>query len=280
MNKRSLSKLLKEMVGEDVGLGDITASFTPDILVKARITAKDDGFVSGIAELELLFKIYGIKSRVYVADGDKVSFGDQIFLLEGRARKILVVERTALNILSRMSGITTLTKEFIAELAPIDSKVRVTATRKTTPLFRYFEKKAVVVGGGLMHRMGLYDMVMIKDNHLKVFKDDVRKALEAAKKANIKSKIEVEATHMDDAIQAARSGADVVMLDNMAPKMIPPIIKELKKLGLRDNVLIEVSGGINLKNIGRYARLGIDWISIGKLTHSATALDYSLNIID
>jgi nicotinate-nucleotide pyrophosphorylase (carboxylating) len=280
MKNRSIKKLLKDMVKEDVGVGDLTSSFTPNKKIQAVIKAKEAGYISGIDELQILFKLHRIKTKSLVSDGDYVKAGSVVFELEGRARSILTVERTALNIISRMSGITTLTRKYVEVLRKIKSKSRITATRKTTPLLRYFEKKAVVVGGGLTHRMGLYDMVLIKDNHLKLFDGDVEDALKAARKAKIKSKIEVEVNNKRDAIKAAESMADVIMLDNMKPREIRDVVSELKARGLRKNVLLEVSGGINLRKIRSYASFDVDWISVGELTHSADALDFSLDVVD
>ncbi|MFH1403877.1 MAG: carboxylating nicotinate-nucleotide diphosphorylase [Candidatus Altiarchaeota archaeon] len=277
MNDRSIGTLLKDMIGEDVGLGDLTSSFTPNPKVRAVIRSKDSGYVSGIDELQALFKQYNVKSNPMVSDGDRVSKDMVVFRLYGNAHDILLIERTALNILSRMSGITTLTRKYVDALNSVKSRARVTATRKTTPLIRCLEKKAVVVGGGLTHRMGLYDMVLIKDNHLILFDNDVERALSAASNARLKAKVEVEVSNRADALKAAESGADVIMLDNMRPREIRKILSDLEVRGLRRKVLIEVSGGIRLRNIRNYGRLDVDWISIGRLTHSAVALDFSMD---
>ena len=268
------------MVEEDIGPCDITTTFAPDKKVKAEIVAKDDGVISGISELLVLFKLFSIKARPLLKDGDKVKKKQRIFLLDGRSRDILVVERTAINILSRMSGISTLTRQYVAKASAANPKIRVAATRKTTPLFGYFEKKAVKIGGGDTHRLGLYDLVLIKDNHLRLFKDNVGSALKAARKeTSFSHKIEIEAKKIEDALLAAEYGADIIMLDNMSVSEIKKAVSGLEKMGLRGRLLLEASGGINLENIGEYAKTGVDILSIGRLTHSAPSLDISLEIL-
>jgi nicotinate-nucleotide pyrophosphorylase (carboxylating) len=278
MNDRELGKLLEAMLHEDVGSGDLTASFTPNKPVKAVIKANTLGFVSGIHELQILFKKHNIRAKAHVVDGGRVSRGQTVLTIQGMACDILPVERTALNLLSRMSGITTLTRKYVGVLRNTGSKARIAATRKTTPSLRYFEKKAVLLGGGVTHRMGLYDMILIKDNHLRIFNNDVKRALDAARKSRIKSKIEIEVSSVRDALTAAENKADAIMFDNMKPKQVKRAVEALKKVGLRKNLLLEVSGGITLRNIRYYAKTGVDWISIGRLTHSAPALDFSLEI--
>ena len=280
MNETLLEKRFLQMVEEDIGPCDITTTFSPDKKVKAEIVAKDDGVISGISELLVLFKLFSIKSKPLLKDGDKVKKKQMIFLLEGKSRDILVVERTAINILSRMSGISTLTRQYVTKASAANPKVRVAATRKTTPLFGFFEKKAVNVGGGDTHRLGLYDLVLIKDNHLRLFKDNVGSALKAARKeTSFSHKIEIEAKKIEDALLAAEYGADIIMLDNMSVSEIKKAVSGLEKMGLRGRLLLEASGGINLENIGEYAKTGVDILSIGRLTHSAPSLDISLEIL-
>ena len=280
MNETLVEKRFLQMVEEDIGPCDITTTFSPDKKVKAEIVAKDDGIISGISELLVLFRLFSIKAKPLLKDGDKVKKKHRIFLLEGRSRDILIVERTAINILSRMSGISTLTRQYVAKASAANLKVRVAATRKTTPLFGFFEKKAVNVGGGDTHRLGLYDMVLIKDNHLRLFKDNVGSALKAARKeTSFSHKIEIEAMKIEDALLAAEYGADLILLDNMSVSEIKKAVSGLEKMGLRGRVLLEASGGINLENIGEYAKTGVDILSVGRLTHSAPSLDISLEIL-
>ncbi|MFH1055033.1 MAG: carboxylating nicotinate-nucleotide diphosphorylase [Candidatus Altiarchaeota archaeon] len=279
MDDRGLGKRVEVMLREDVGSGDVSSSFTPNKRVKAVIISNSSGFVSGVHELQILFKTHHIQVRSHVKDGGVVRRGRVVLTLEGRARDILSVERTALNILSRMSGITTLTRKYADKLRKAGSKAKVAATRKTTPGFRYFEKRAVVLGGGLPHRMGLYDMVLIKDNHLRLFDCDVRRALDAASNAKKKYKVEIEVASVKDALAAAKSGADILMFDNMQPSSIRKSVALLEKKGLRRRVLLEASGGVTLDNLGAYGMTGVDWISVGRLTHSAEALDFSLEVL-
>jgi nicotinate-nucleotide pyrophosphorylase (carboxylating) len=280
MNDLLLEKRFLQMIEEDIGPCDITSAFSPDKRVKAEIVAKDDGVVSGISELLVLFRLFSIKSKPLLKDGDKVKKKQRIFLLEGRSRDILVVERTAINILSRMSGISTLTSQYVAKASAANPRVRVAATRKTTPMFGFFEKIAVKAGGGDTHRTGLYDLVLIKDNHLRLFKDNVGSALKAARKeTSFSHKIEIEAKKIEDALLAAEYGADIIMLDNMSVSEIKKAVSGLEKMGLRERVLLEASGGINLENIGEYAKTGVDILSIGRITHSAPSLDISLEIL-
>jgi nicotinate-nucleotide pyrophosphorylase (carboxylating) len=272
-----LISFFRLMLEEDKAIRDATSAFTPKKKVRAEIIFKEEGYVSGISELLVLCSMVRISCTPNKKDGDFVKKGEVIVRLEEDSRSILEVERTALNILSRMSGITTLTRKYVKALKSVKSKANVSATRKTTPLFRYFEKKAVCVGGGVPHRMNLSDMVLIKDNHLKVF-GGVEEALSAARGEGTHTPIEIEVTNTADAVKAASSGADVVMLDNMNPKQVEKVLNTLKEKSLRKKVYIEVSGGVNLSNIRDYGRLDVDLISVGGLTYTASSTDLSLEI--
>ena len=274
-----LEKKLFKVVEADVGFYDITTAFTPQRRVEAEITAGGSGVVSGIYELHSLFNLFSIKSTSGLKDGDEIKRNQIVFSLRGNSRDILLVERAALNILSRMSGISSLTREFVNNAGKINPKLKIAATRKTTPLFGYFEKKAVKVAGGDTHRLGLGDAVLIKDNHLKLF-GGVDEALRVAKReTSFTHKIEIEVNTLSDAVLAAKSGADVVMLDNMSVGGVRAVVSALEELNLRGDVILEASGGITLGNISDYAKSGVDVISIGALTHSAPALDFSLEIL-
>ncbi|MFH1789021.1 MAG: carboxylating nicotinate-nucleotide diphosphorylase, partial [Candidatus Altiarchaeota archaeon] len=211
-----LINFFNRILGEDRSIMDVTSAFTPKRKVVAEITCNEDAYVSGIPEMKVLFRIVKVSAVAGKKDGDRARKGNRIFTLKGDSRSILEVERTALNILSRMSGITTLTRRYVEALESVSSKAKVSATRKTTPLFRYFEKKAVCVGGGVPHRMNLSDMILIKDNHLKVF-GGVKEALAAAREVGPKVPVEIEVTSLKEALNAAESGVDVIMLDNMSP---------------------------------------------------------------
>jgi len=279
MNRKFLEEKLLQIIKEDSFYEDITTKFIPEKIVKAKIISNSNGVISGVYELSVLFNLFNIKFSKKVDDGSKIRKGQVIFILKGNSKDILLIERTALNILSRMSGISTLTKEFIEKIKKLNLNVKIAATRKTTPLFRYFEKRAVEIGGGDTHRLGLYDMVMIKDNHLKLF-NNIREALKKAKKeTSFAHKIEIEVSNRKEAIDAAKFGADIIMLDNFSVKEIKKTIKELKEKNLREKIILEASGGINLDNLESYAKTGVDIISIGILTHSAKSLDFSLEII-
>ncbi len=280
MNEKLLEKRLLQMVEEDVGPCDVTTIFSPDKKVKAEIVAKEEGIISGVSELSTLFRLFSIKAQPLLSDGQKVKKKQKIFLLEGRSKDILVVERTAVNIISRMSGIATLTKKYVDKAASVNPKVRIAATRKTTPMFGFFEKKAALAGGADTHRLGLYDLVLIKDNHLRLFRDNPASALKTARReTSFSHKIEIEVKKAEDAYIAAEYGADIVMLDNMPASEVKKIVSGLEKRGLRSKVLLEVSGRIDLKNIEEYAKTGADVLSIGRITHSAPALDISLEIL-
>jgi nicotinate-nucleotide pyrophosphorylase (carboxylating) len=198
--------------------------------------------------------------------------------LTGNAQTILSVERTLLNLLSRMSGIATATNKLAQKLKKAKSKARIAATRKSAPGLLYFDKKAIIIGNGDPHRLHLDDMVLIKDNHIAI----VGSALEAVKLAKAKvsfsKKIEVEVSKAADAVKVAEAGADIVMFDNFSPKQVKDAVELLKAAGFFGKVLLEVSGGVNSENLLEYAETQVDIISMGALTHSVKALDISLEI--
>lgn len=264
-----IEEKLKEFLREDLAFGDITPS--PDVDVVAEIVCKSSGVVAGIEVVKVLFEILNVRVKESVRDGQKVKEGEVVAILEGRAKDVLAGERTALNILARMSGIATATREMV-EVAGI----RVAATRKTTPGFRIFEKMAVAVGGGDTHRLALGDAVLVKDNHIAVM--GIEKAVKAAKRASFTKKVEVEVSSAEDAVKAVKCGADIVMFDNMSPQDVAEAVKMLERLGLRNKVVLEASGGITPENARRFASTGVDVISSGYITHSAKPLDFSLRI--
>ncbi|HKC78530.1 MAG TPA: carboxylating nicotinate-nucleotide diphosphorylase, partial [Nitrosopumilaceae archaeon] len=199
----------------------------------------------------------------------------KIIIVSGYAHIILSCERTALNLLSRMSGIATQTNHLVNKIKKVNPKVKLYSTRKTVPGLRLFDKEAVKIGGGNRHRMSLDDMIMIKDNHLAVSDSVWELVQKACKKYRT---VEVEVEGLNDAILAAKAGASIIMLDNCSPNEISKIINILKKLHLRDKVKIEASGGIDVSNIQAYARTGVDMISVGKITSSVPGLDLSLEV--
>jgi nicotinate-nucleotide pyrophosphorylase (carboxylating) len=214
----------------------------------------------------------GCNARILKKDGSKVSPNETIMSITGDAGKILTCERTALNLLTRMSGIATQTNELVKK---IPRKTKLYATRKTAPGLRYFDKEAVEIGGGKKHRLRLDEMVMIKDNHIAVG-NSLESLIKKAKKKHRKFEVEVENT--SDAVLAAIEGATIIMLDNFTPNQIKNTITVLKKQKLRKKVLLEASGGINSKNISKYGQTGVDIISVGSITNSVKGIDMSLEI--
>ena len=261
---------------EDIGFGDITSEtlFT-DEKVSAVVIAKSDCVVAGLEELEKLFLLFHLDVQAKVKDGERVTTGTEFLSISGEARSILKCERLALNILMRMSGIATETSELVTRCRKLNPDIKIAATRKTTPGFRYYEKRAVVIGGGEAHRFQLDDAIMIKDNHLKII-GSLDDAMTKVNKVKFIKKIEVEVTTQEQALQAAELGADIIMLDNMTPEQVKNISAGVKNI--RPEVTIEVSGGITPANIEGYAQYA-DVISLGWLTHSAPAKDFSLEVV-
>ncbi len=268
-----LSSLLERFVQEDLGEWDDSSTIVPEISAKAAILAKEVCVVSGLEEADEILNYFGLDGERLVGEGDRVDAGSRVLLIRGRAGAILQAERLVLNFMSRMSGISTLTRECVGRAG----KVRVASTRKTTPGFRSFEKRAVVVGGGDPHRFDLSSSVIIKDNHLKLM--GLEEALRTAKeRASFTKKIEVEVESLEDMLKAASLGADIIMFDNMPPHRIRDGVELLKREGLRDRVLLEASGGITPGNVSEYAAAGVDVVSMGALTRSARWIDFSLEI--
>lgn len=273
----SVREMLANFLQEDVGAGDITSNniIPSDLAAKAEIICKSDSAtVCGLEEATLIFDICGCKSELLAKDGSKVRKGKTIMKVSGNARSILKAERAALNMIMRMSGIATETRHMV-ELA---KGVTILATRKTAPGLRYFDKKAVVAGGGGAHRMRLDDMVLIKDNHLALVDDPDRCVRSAKENVGSSIKVECEAKSTKEAVAAVLAGADIVMLDNFTPRQAASAIRQITKKGLRRKAKIEISGGVNAKNIRQYARSKPDFISLGYITHSPKAIDFSLEV--
>ena len=265
-------KQLAQFLAEDIGKGDITS----DLLDKKRITAtiisRENAILAGVQYAKEIFKIKGCNVKILKKEGSKIKPNQTIISITGDAGKILTCERTALNLLTRMSGIATQTNHLVKK---IPSKTKLYATRKTAPGLRYFDKEAVEIGGGKKHRLRLDEMVMIKDNHIAV-EQSLMVLIKKTKKKYKKFEVEVENTQ--DAVLAAQEGATIIMLDNFSPSQIIKTIKVLKNKKLRKNVLLEASGGINSKNISKYGKTGVDIISIGSITNSVKGIDVSLEI--
>ena len=267
LNQEEILPLLKAAIEEDIGTGDITtdAIVPENLIAEGYFLAKADGILAGIDISLLVLKILDENLEVMdkFEDGKRIKKGDKIAEIKGNAGAILKGERVALNILQKLSGIATFTSKFVDNIKGTGAKIL--DTRKTTPLLRKFEKYAVSVGGGENHRVGLYDAVLIKDNHIKIA-GGITQALK-----RIKGEIEVK--NKQEFLEAVENGAKRVLLDNMTPSKIKEIVKINQK-----KAVLEVSGGINLENVRDYALTGVDYISVGMITHSAPALDISFEI--
>jgi len=269
---------LLNFIREDAPFGDITSeSVIPDIDCRAAITIEQPAVVAGLKEASVLFQYFDVTVRQTIPDGSPVHRGDILLHLDGPAKKILLVERTALNIIGRMSGIATATRGFVESVQRVNPACRVAATRKTCPGLRDLDKKAVTLGGGDPHRMNLSDGILIKDNHLALVSLD--DAVAMAKSRSAYHKVEVEVETSGDAVRAAKAGCDIIMFDNMSPKQVKESLDALKQHGLRDRVTIEISGGIDADTIVEYAALGVNMISIGALTHSVKNIPVHLEIL-
>lgn len=269
---------LLRFIREDAPWGDVTTdAVVPDVACRAVVRAKDRGIIAGLAEARALFEHFGVTVRERSADGRAVAPGAVLLELDGPARAILLVERTALNIIGRMSGIATRTREAVDAVRQVSPTVRVAATRKTAPGLRMLDKKAVVLGGGDPHRYCLSDMVLIKDNHLALV--PLPEAVRRAKVQSLYRTVEVEVETAEDAVTAAEAGADIILLDNMTPDAVRETVRALAGRGLREQVALEVSGGVAGGDLAGYAATGIDIISMGALTHTVRNFDVSLDIL-
>jgi nicotinate-nucleotide pyrophosphorylase (carboxylating) len=275
---------LRNFLREDIGYGDITSYsvIQPNISAKAEIICKSKkaAIVCGLEEASIIFDICKCETQTLAKDGSWVEKGDVVMNIMGKVYSILKAERTALNLIMRMSGIANETRIFIDTIRGYNGSVRIACTRKTAPGLRFFDKKAVATGGGDTHRMRLDDMVLIKDNHL-LLSNSVEKSIRLARK-NVGSsvKVECEVTNIDEVIAAINAGAEIIMLDNFSPREVTKTIKRITKMGIRNKAKIEVSGGITLQNVRYYAKAKPDIISIGYITHSPKAIDFSLEIMD
>src|SRR5467141_1536561 len=275
-----IEEALKKFLDEDIGHGDITTDALIDPAAKATgtVVCKERAVVAGLSESIILLKLLGCKGTPKVQDGQEVPAGTIVLEVRGSGSALLKVERVLLNLLSHMSGVATATAELVNMAKKNGSSTRIACTRKTLPGLRYFEKRAVELGGGDIHRLRLDDAVLIKDNHL-VLAGSITAAVRKAKtKVSFTKKIEVEATTPDQAVEAGLAGADIVLLDNMTPPAVKKSVSLLEARKLRDRLLIEVSGGITRENLGSYVRTGVDVISVGTITHSAKAIDMSLEL--
>ncbi len=273
MTNKELNGVIRAALKEDMPEGDITseAVVPPDSLSKAVILAKESGVLAGLDVARRVFETIDsrINFRKIVEDGREFKAGDVLARLEGPSVSLLKGERTALNFLQRMSGIASLTRKYVRAVR--GEKTRILDTRKTTPGFRALEKYAVKMGGGLNHRFSLSDMVLLKDNHLALV-GGIREAVRRArKKTGPRVKIEVEVKDFEEAREAVDSGASMIMLDNMTLPAMKRVVRWLK-----GSVPVEVSGKITLGRVADISALGVDFISVGRLTHSFKSVDISL----
>ena len=279
LNLEKVRQIVEMALEEDVGTGDITSQrvIPPQLDCTAAITAKRDGVIAGLPVAKIVFHTVDkrLKIEEEVSEGDYVKAGTVIMSISGWARSILCAERVALNLLGHLSGVATLTKEFVDKVKKYN--VTILDTRKTLPGLRFLKKYAVCVGGGSSHRMGLYDQVLIKDTHLKIQNGlgagFIHRALTQSRK-DPNEKIEIEVQSLEEAQEAVSSGADILMLDNMSLDDIHEAVERF-----HGKVILEVSGGVSLSNVEDIAKTGIDYISVGALTHSPPQLDLSLKIV-
>ncbi|MEM2488014.1 MAG: carboxylating nicotinate-nucleotide diphosphorylase [Thermoproteota archaeon] len=280
MAEEMIFKKFTEWLSEDIPFWDLTSELIPpNVSCEAVIIAKEEGVSACCEDIAPVLKKMGFEARILKKSGEEFKAGEQVMWIKGDMRRLLSIERLLLNILSQTFGVATLTKKFIEKARKLDPNVRIAATRKVKPGFQYFEKRAIAAVGGDTHRLNLSDMILIKENHLKYFgsvSEAVRKAKEAA---SFSSKIEVEVSNAEEAVEAAEAGADIIMLDNCTPEKVENAIKMLEQNGLRNKVLVEVSGGIKLENLEDYVKTGADIISSGELTHSAKIIDISLEVV-
>ena len=285
LNKKVVEKIIKDALKEDIGKGDITTSslFNKNFKVKAVLISKSNGILCGVEVFKNVFLSLSsnFSFRFFFKDGDKIKKGDIVAEIYGPVKELLKGERTALNFIQRLSGIATETKKMVEKT---EGKVKIYDTRKTTPNLRILEKYAVKTGGGCNHRFGLDNMVLIKDNHIKALmrKEGVDKisaiilGIERSKKrTGGKVKIELEVENFKEAVSAYKSGADIIMFDNAKKE---EVLKFRKFLKGKKKVEIEWSGNVSLKKIEEIKKLPVDRVSVGYITHSAKALDFSLKI--
>ncbi len=276
MDKKQLKKIINAALNEDIQSGDITTNFIVprDKKSKALFMAKEDGVIAGLIIAKTVFEKFDKKIvwKSFVKDGDVVKAGSIIAEIKGNLRTLLTCERTALNLLQRMSGIATATNAFVKKIYGTNSKIL--DTRKTAPGLRMLDKYSVKIGGGTNHRIGLYDMVLIKDNHIKTAGSITNAVAQIKMNLKKKMKIEVETKNLDEVREAVKTKVDIIMLDNMS---IGTMKEAVKIIG--GKIKTEASGNVNLNTAKAIAKTGVDYISVGALTHSVKALDINMKIV-
>lgn len=278
LSSSKIKNIIKTALEEDIGTGDLTANAVLKAGIKgtAEIIAKENFVVAGLPIAEEVFRQIDKKIvfKSLVKDGEKIKKGQRVAEVKGNLKTLLTGERVALNFLQRLSGIATLTYQFVEKVKGCD--VKILDTRKTTPGLRVLEKYAVRCGGGFNHRFGLYDEILIKDNHIAAA-GGIKNAISQVRKSYPKKKVEVEVKNFKELKEAVDAKVNIIMLDNMKPSQMKKAVSFM--LALQPPTLIEASGGINLKNVREIANTGVDFISIGALTHSARAVDMSMEIV-
>ena len=271
----AIKRLIREALTEDLGdRGDVTTRFfvSPKAKLSGRIIAKQEGVICGTEVAAQVFRTLGCRADILVADGRRVKPGRAVMHVRG-GPAVLSAERTALNFLQHLSGVATLTAAYVDRVR--GTKSRILDTRKTLPGWRALDKYAVLCGGGRNHRMGLYDAVLLKDNHWAAGADVVGQ-VKAVRKRHPGISVEIEAAGLSQVRRALEAGPDIILLDNMPPALLRQAIGLVRRASRK--IQVEISGGVTLKTIRRLAKLGPDRISIGRITHSAPALDLSLEI--
>ncbi|MBN2681967.1 MAG: carboxylating nicotinate-nucleotide diphosphorylase [Bacteroidales bacterium] len=281
MNEKYLEQFVENALKEDIGSGDHSSlSCIPENAKgKAKLLVKQSGIIAGVSVAEKVFRQFDkfLAIDLFIKDGAKIFPGDVVFIVEGSVRSLLQTERLVLNIMQRMSGIATHTAQYVELLKGY--KTKVLDTRKTTPGMRFIEKEAVRIGGGVNHRFGLFDMIMLKDNHID-FAGGIDAAIDSAvkylKENKLKIKIEIEVRNLSDLeIVLTKGGVDRIMFDNFTPELTLEAVKMVN-----GRYETESSGGINLETVRQYAECGVDFVSVGALTHQVKSLDLSLKAID
>jgi nicotinate-nucleotide pyrophosphorylase len=275
LKQDALHALVRGALEEDGAFNDLTtiATVVSDRRSRATLVARGDGVICGVPLALEAFRLLDDKVSIRIdhEDGSAVRAGDPVLFMTGHARAILSAERVALNYLQRLSGIASLTARYVEAVAGTNAKIL--DTRKTTPGWRVIEKYAVRAGGGTNHRMDLSTGVLIKDNHLAALDGDVQLAVQRARELSPKGvKIEIECDRVEQVIRAADAGADIILLDNMAPAVMSECVRLVN-----GRAILEASGGVNLSTVRSIAEAGVDWISVGALTHSAPSLDIALD---
>lgn len=267
---------LRRWLVEDIPLWDITTSLLPNYKAKGKIFAKQEGIIAGLFLVKRAFEMVGAEIKLLVEEGSKVANKTPIVSFTGNIHSLLQIERLSLNILGRLSGIATQTDLMTNIAKKYNPNIRICATRKTAPGLAKYDKYAITKGGGDTHRFNLSDMILLKENHLKMFKS-ITEAIENAKsKTSFSKKIEVEVKNKEEALEAVTAGADIIMLDNFKPVNVKLVIPAIRNVN--PSILIELSGNINFENIELYAVEGVDLISSGALTHTVKNFDLTMLI--